>query len=331
LIEEIARIYGYNRLPTRHTPTAIALKPQSETRKPLSQMRRVLLARGYQEAITYSFVDPQLQKLIDPDITPVPVKNPIASDMSVMRTSLWAGLLKTLQHNLNRQQSRVRLFETGLRFVPSADGLRQEPMLAGLISGSRYPESWAEQGESVDFYDLKGDLEAVLAFAGAEVALSVGNHSALHPGQTAVLRTQEGAEVGYIGGLHPQLQGQLDLQQAVYLFEVRLDALLDGALPKFEELSKFPEVRRDLAFIVDQSINAGDVAAAIREAAGDYLRNLRLFDTYQGKGIDPQRKSLGFGLTFRHSSRTLNDDEIAAILSQVIELLNKRYQADLRA
>jgi phenylalanyl-tRNA synthetase beta chain len=307
------------------------LKPQSETRKPLSQMRRVLLARGYQEAITYSFVDPELQKLIDPEISPVPVKNPIASDMSVMRTSLWAGLLKTLQHNLNRQQSRVRLFETGLRFVPSADGLRQESMFAGLISGSRSPESWAEQGESVDFYDLKGDLEAVLAFAGAEITLSKGEHAALHPGQTAILRTADGVEVGYIGGLHPQLQAWLDINQPVYVFEIQLDKVLEGCLPKFEELSKFPEVRRDLAVIVDKSINAGDLVETIREAAGDYLRNLRLFDTYQGKGIDPQRKSLAFGLTFRHSSRTLNDDEITAILSQVIELLNKRYQAVLRA
>lgn len=330
LIEEIARIYGYNQLPTRHTPAGIALKPQSETRKPLAQMRRILLSRGYQEAITYSFVDPELQKLINPDIAPVPVKNPISSDMSVMRTSLWAGLLKTLQHNLNRQQSRVRLFETGLRFVPSAEGLQQERMFAGLVTGDRYPESWSEQGEKVDFFDLKGDLEAFLAYAGVEVAFDVGSHSALHPGQTAVLRI-DGKEIGYIGSLHPQLQAQLDIPQSVYVFEFSLNAINEGRLPKFEELSRFPEVRRDLAVLVDKNVNAGDVMQTIREVAGETLRNLRLFDTYEGKGIDPQRKSLGFGLTFRHSSRTLNDDEIAAILSQVIELLNKRYQAVLRA
>jgi len=331
LIEELARVYGYNHLPVRPISSELPLAAKPENRLNTSALRRVLVARGYQEAITYSFVDPKLQALLAPGQTVVELRNPISSDMSAMRTTLWAGLLNTAIHNLNRQQSRLRLFEMGLRFVPGADGLQQEPMLAALISGRRNPESWGDGSEPVDFYDLKGDLEAVLALARVEgeVDFVPGHNSALHPGQCADIR-HKGTVVGHIGALHPELQRQLDISQPVYLLEIALSSLSGGPLPAFHELSRYPEVRRDLAVLVDRSLPAENVLTAVREAAGDSLRDLRLFDVYQGKGIDPQRKSLALGLTFQHSSRTLTEDEINAAVDAVVNLLASRFEATLR-
>jgi phenylalanyl-tRNA synthetase beta chain len=236
-----------------------------------------------------------------------------------------------VRHNLNRQQPRVRLFETGLRFLPEGDRLRQEPMLAAVITGRRYPEAWTADGAPVDFYDLKGDLEAVLKLAGLaeEVVFQVGSHPALHSGQSADLYRQ-GRPIGRIGALHPELQRELNIDQSVYLLEVELAGLVGGPLPHFSELSKFPEVRRDLAVVVDRSVPAKAILGTVREAAGSCLRDLRLFDVYQGKGIDPQRKSLALGLTFQHSSRTLTEDEINTAVDAVINLLASRFEAILR-
>lgn len=331
LVEELARIHGYNRLPVRSIRSDLPIRPRAEAGLVVGDLRRLLTGRGYQEAITYSFVDPKLQQLLAPTEAPVTLHNPISSDMAAMRTTLWAGLLTTVKHNLNRQQPRVRLFETGLRFVPGAEGLRQEPMLAAAITGRRYPESWTADGTSVDFYDLKGDLEAVLKLAGlaGNVAFQVGSHPALHPGQSADLY-RDGRLIGRIGTLHPELQRELGLGQAVYLLEAELAGLADGPLPHFSELSKFPEVRRDLAVVVDRSVPAAALLGAVREAAGSCLRDLRLFDVYQGKGIDPQRKSLALGLTFQHSSRTLTEDEINTAVTAVVDLLASRFEAILR-
>lgn len=331
LLEELARIYGYNRLPVRSIRSELPIRPRPEAGLGAGELRRLMAGRGYQEAITYSFVDPQLQQLLEPSERPVMLRNPISSDMAAMRTTLWAGLLNTVRHNLNRQQSRVRLFEIGLRFVPASEGLRQEPMLAAAITGRRFAESWSAEGASVDFYDLKGDLEALLKLAGLAggVAFLPGSHPALHPGQSADLY-REGRLIGRLGALHPELQRELDIGQAVYLLEVELSGLAGGALPRFSELSKFPEVRRDLAVVVDRSVPAEALLSAVREAAGSCLRDLRLFDVYQGKGIDPQRKSLALGLTFQHSSRTLTEDEINTAITAVIDLLASRFEAILR-
>lgn len=331
LIEELARVYGYNYLPVRPINSDLPLAPRPENRLGAAALRRTLVARGYQEAITYSFVDPKLQALLTPGQSPVELRNPISSDMSVMRTTLWAGLLNAAIHNLNRQQSRVRLFELGLRFIPGPQGLKQEPTLAALVTGRRYPESWSAASDPVDFYDIKGDLEAVLALAriDGEVAFAPGAHSALHPGQSAEIR-RNGGVIGHIGALHPELQRQLDIDQSVFLLEISLEGLSGGPLPAFTELSRFPEVRRDLAVLVDRQLPAESVFAVVREAAGECLRDLRLFDVYQGKGIDPQRKSLALGLTFQHSSRTLTEDEINAAVDAVVNLLASRFEATLR-
>jgi phenylalanyl-tRNA synthetase beta chain len=334
LLEEIARIYGYNRLPVTRIHSDLALQAKPETKTGLRAIRRQLIARGYQEAITYCFVEPKVQELVCPQDDTVALTNPISADMAVMRTSLWPGLLGVMEHNLNRQQSRVRLFESGLRFIPNGDDLpKQDVMLAGAITGRREPESWSENGELVDFYDLKGDLESVIALSGlgnnTDLMFVKGEHPALHPGQTAAIRYC-GNTVGYVGTIHPVLQKKMGFSQPIYLFEVELSAITNAELPKFTELSKFPEVRRDLAVLVARDIEVDSVLNAVREVAGDELRNLRLFDIYEGKGIDLKEKSLALGLTYQHSSRTLNEDEVNASVERVVSQLQQRFGATLR-
>ncbi|PHN28716.1 phenylalanine--tRNA ligase subunit beta [Pseudomonas sp. ICMP 561] len=331
LIEELARLYGYNRLPVRYPQARLAPQAKAEARSDLPELRRLLVARGYQEAITYSFIDPKQFELFSPGAEPLLLANPISNDMAAMRASLWPGLVKSLQHNLNRQQDRVRLFESGLRFVGQLDGLKQEPMLAGVVCGSRLPEGWAQGREVIDFFDVKADVEAVLGFAGALDAFKFvpGKHPALHPGQTARIE-RDGREVGYVGAIHPELSKTLGLDRPVFVFELILAEVALGKMPKFQELSRFPEVRRDLALLADEGVAATAVLDVIRENAGEWLTDLRLFDVYQGKGIDPHRKSLAVGLTWQHPSRTLNDDEVNAATHKILTSLEERLNATLR-
>ncbi|MGY4496059.1 phenylalanine--tRNA ligase subunit beta [Pseudomonas sp. TE3610] len=331
LIEELARLYGYNHLPVRYPQARLAPQAKAEARGELPELRRLLVARGYQEAITYSFIDPKWFVLFNPGVEPLLLANPISNDMAAMRSSLLPGLVKALQHNLNRQQNRVRLFESGLRFVGQLDGLKQEPMLAGLICGSRLPEGWAQGRDVVDFFDAKADVEAVLGFAGAlqQFSFEPGKHPALHPGQTARI-VREGREVGYLGALHPELVKALGLDRAVFVFELVLAEVAEGKLPKFSELSRFPEVRRDLALVADIQVPSSAVLQVIRENAGEWLTDLSLFDVYQGKGIDPNRKSLAVGLTWQHPSRTLNDDEVNSTTQAILTSLEQRLNATLR-
>ncbi|UVM59499.1 phenylalanine--tRNA ligase subunit beta [Pseudomonas sp. B21-010] len=331
LIEELARLYGYNRLPVRYPQARLAPQAKAEARSDLPELRRLLVARGYQEAITYSFIDPRQFELFSPGVEPLLLANPISNDMAAMRSSLWPGLVKSLQHNLNRQQDRVRLFESGLRFVGQLDGLKQEPMLAGVVCGSRLPEGWAQGRDVVDFFDVKADVEAVLGFAGALDAFTFapGKHPALHPGQTARIE-RDGREVGYVGAIHPELSKTLGLDRPVFVFELVLAEVALGKMPKFQELSRFPEVRRDLALLADRDVASSAVLEVIRENAGEWLTDLRLFDVYQGKGIDPHRKSLAVGLTWQHPSRTLNDDEVNTATQNILTSLETRLNATLR-
>ena len=331
LIEELGRLYGYNRLPVRYPQARLAPQARAEARSDLPALRRLLVARGYQEAITYSFIDPKLFELFSPGVQPLQLANPISADMSAMRDSLWPGLIKAVQHNLNRQQTRVRLFESGLRFVGQLDGLKQEPMIAGVATGSRLQEGWAHGKEAIDFYDIKADVEALLGFAGAAQAFSfsAGEHPALHPGQTARIE-RNGQLVGFIGALHPELAKKLDISQTTFLFELLLSEVEQGRMPVFSELSRFPEVRRDLALLVDRDNSSESILQCMRESAGEFLTDLRLFDVYVGKGIDPHRKSLAIGLTWQHPSRTLNDDEVNAITMNILTSLEQRFNATLR-
>ncbi|MBD2859191.1 phenylalanine--tRNA ligase subunit beta [Spongiibacter sp. KMU-158] len=327
LLEELARIYGYNRLPVTPMSANLEIIPKPEKLRPQSQIRRQLVARGYQEAVTYSFIDPALHEIVS-EGGGIELMNPISADMAIMRDSLFPGLLKTAEYNSKRQQQRVRLFEIGLRFNGKAAG-EQIPTLAGLITGRRSPESWNESGELVDFFDLKGDLEALLALSPSSVSYVAGSRKALHPGQSAQIVVSDKA-VGWIGALHPSVQAKLDMPNSVYLFEIDLAVLTENRVPKFEPLSKFPEVRRDIAVIVPKAVAAQALLDCVKKAAGEQLHNLRLFDIYQGKGIDPERKSIALGLTFRDSSRTLNEEEVSQSVAAVVDALQQDLGATLR-
>jgi phenylalanyl-tRNA synthetase beta chain len=334
LIEEVARIYGYNNLPTSTPIAALDLEPCSESKADISIFRAQLVSRGYQEVITYTFVDPELQSMVDSDSAPVALVNPISNDMSVMRTNLWSGLLATASHNLNRQQSRVRIFEIGQCFVPTDDsdlGLVQSTNFAGLVCGPREPVSWSGSKENVDFYDIKGDLQSVFAQTGleAEFRFIVGAHSALHPGQSAKI-LRNGEFIGWIGQIHPKVQSYLGLHTPVYVFQVSMSNLTEVKLPFYEEVSKFPEVRRDLAFYVDREIAASELMSCAKSASGEHLIGLKLFDVYQPKDIDNKGKSVALGLTFQHPSRTLTDEEVNQSIESVVSKLKSSYGAELR-
>ena len=329
LVEEVARVFGYNNLPSTNPVASMEIPAKPEIDRPLSVLRRHMVSRGYQEAITYSMVEPGLLAKFDDQHKPVELINPISADMAVMRTSLWPGLVKALQHNQNRQQTRVRLFETGQRFIPSDQGLQQQDMFAGLIYGGRHPESWHGKTQSVDYFDAKGDLEALLALSGQTFAFEAATHLALHPGQSAVIKLAD-ASVGYVGAMHPGLLKDLSLSGPVFMFEVDLAAISKGLLPAYETLSKFPEMRRDLAIVLDQHISVAQVTRYIQASGGEWLNTVRLFDVYQGQGIENGQKSLALGLTWQHPERTLTDDEVNQWVEQVVEHLSQHAGASLR-
>lgn len=330
LIEEIARIHGYNNLPVTTPMAALDLQSEPEVNTPINTLKQFWVSRGYQEAITYSFVDPKIQKLVDPEVDGLMLANPISADMAVMRSTLWVGLIKAAEHNLKRQQSDVRLFETGLRFVPKGDELIQEPVLAGLVCGNRLSMGWSNGSEKVDFYDLKGDLEAMLSINGdTEYRFVTGEHPALHPGQCAAVYKGD-KQVGLLGALHPVLQKQLSIKAPLFVFELLLDEVAQGQLPVFNPVSKFPEVSRDLAFVVEEGVNWAQVEQIIREQGGDSLTNVTLFDVYRGQGIENGRKSLALGLTWQDPSRTLNDEEITSSVDRIVTKLAEGLGAQLR-
>ena len=331
LIEEIARVYGYDNLPVRTPVAQLPLPPIPEAKVAVSRLRQHLITRGYQEAITYSFIEIGLAKQFDPENEPLALANPISAEMAVMRTTLWPGLIKAVLHNQNRQQARIRLFETGQRFISSDSGLEQQNVVAGVITGNRDAEGWTAGKDKVDFFDLKGDVESLLGLGGqgAEFAFFASKHPALHPGQTAAIELA-GQVIGFIGALHPQLVHELDLSSSVFLFEIDLEAALSGRLSRYSALSKFPEMRRDLSLVVDQSVSFSAVKAVVAKTAGEFLKNIRLFDMYQGQGIEAGRKSLALGLTWQHPSRTLTDEEINNSVNAVVSALSQECGASLR-
>ncbi|MBN8411162.1 phenylalanine--tRNA ligase subunit beta [Halomonas denitrificans] len=332
LIEEVARIHGYNRLPVRRPAVRLGLKADHEAQSPLGRLRRQMTARGYQEAITYSFVAPELQRTLLPEAVSPVLANPISADLSVMRASLFPGLVRALEHNLNRQQTRVRLFESGLVFRGELDDLEQVPMLGAVVCGSRLPEGWTGGRDKVDFFDLKGDLESLLEVSGDADAwrFEPGEHPSLHPGQCARI-LHRGEEAGWIGTLHPAVKGKLGLKTDAVLFEVRLDALSQGRIPAFAPLSRYPEVRRDLAFVIDEDQPVQALLDRVRAEAGEWLTDLALFDVYQGKGVAEGRKSVALGLTWQHPSRTLNDEEINQLVDAIVATARQGVNAELRA
>ena len=331
LIEEVGRIYGYDKLPTETLKLPMA-ELASEFEIAPERINELLVDRGYQEAITYSFVGAELQALITPDIEGIPLANPISADMSVMRTSLWPGLLQALSYNQKRQQDSVRLFETGVKFIKQDSEIIEEKLVAGVLSGSYTAEQWALPKRKVDFYDVKSDIEALLGLTadGADFTFTTDTHAALHPGQSAVIKNKDGEPIGWVGKLHPSIEKPAGVNGPVYLFELSATALQKSAKPEFAELSKYPSVRRDLAIIVDAELPAGMVEQAIVAVSGQYLSNLQLFDVYCGEGVESGRKSLALGLTFQDASRTLTDGEVDGLITGVLKKLKQDFNATLR-
>jgi phenylalanyl-tRNA synthetase beta chain len=331
LIEEVARVHGYDALPTARPLSEAVMLPVPEGRVELPLITQILTDRGYQEVITYSFVEPDLQRLMDPETDSIRLSNPISEDMSVMRTSLWPGLVQVLIHNLNRQQGDVRIFESGLRYIGQDNEIKQESVISGLVSGRVLPEQWGEKPRPADFYDLKGDVEALLSKVAALEGFQycAASHPALHPGQAARIH-HNGEAIGWIGALHPATEKQLGLSQRVYLFEIALNCFENARIARFESVSRFPSVRRDLAIILKEDVTAADLERVVRQHAGPQLKNFQLFDVYQGKGIDSGRKSVAFGLTFQDQSRTLEDGDIELALQPILAALREDLEATLR-
>ncbi len=334
LIAEIGRIHGYDNIPMAHAPTAATTRARLETAFDLDRARFALVARGYQEVITYSFVNPEVQALVAPGRAVLTLANPISADLSVMRTGLWPGLLQAARQNLARQQSRVRIFESGLRYLPEpgeAGVPRQDAVLGGLVVGPVLPEQWGQAGRGADFFDLKADVEAILGLTGRAGAFAFvpAEHPALHPGQTARIE-RDGLEVGVLGMLHPALAARLDIGADAYLFELALEGLGQGRLPAFRSLSKFPSIRRDIALVVDAGVTRGQVEASIAAAEPDLLQEIVLFDIYQGNKIDAGRKSLALGLILQASSQTLTDHEVDLSIGRILARLESDIGARLR-
>lgn len=334
LIEEVARIYGYNNIPNVAPVASLRMSDHKETDLSLKRVRSLLVARGFQEAVTYSFVDPKLQNLVHPGEQAMVLPNPISSEMSAMRLSMFTGLLTAVGYNQSRQQGRVRLFETGLRFVPdihAESGVRQQAMLGCVITGLQNDEHWSMESKTVDFFDLKGDLEAIigLTVSASEFSFRVATHSALHPGQCAeILRNDR--VIGHIGAIHPSLEKPFGLNGKTIVFELELDALLHTSLPLAQAVSKFPANRRDIAVAVDESVSAGDVMKLIRKVGENQLVGINLFDVYLGKGVEPGKKSLAIALTLQDTTRTLEEKEIAETVDSVVSALKTEFNASLR-
>ena len=351
LVEEVVRITGYDRVPSKPIEGIVRPGGDSETGVPVSRIRRLLVDRGYQEAVTYSFVDPALQSLFDPDVSPIVLENPISSELAVMRTHLWMGLGGALVRNVNRQERRVRLFETGLRFRRDPDlrarvgdverwGTRgrdqvadvdQERCIAAVAMGPAQPEQWGSDARGVDFFDLKSDVEALLGLTGEAERFSFepSVHPALNPAQTATIRA--GNEVaGLIGALHPRVRRELGLPAPAYVFEMALASLARARVPGFEPVSRFPSVRRDLSVIVDGAVPVGRILDALRAESLNLLNDHEIFDLYHGKGIASGKKSVGIGLIFRSDSRTLEDEEVDKLVEGIVAGLKAEFGAELR-
>lgn len=329
LIEELGRVYGYNNLPQSSLLMRSALSQAPEAILDIDQLKDVLVARDYQEAITYSFVSEELQKVIAPDEQYIKLQNPISADLAVMRTTLWCGLLQAAAYNTKRQQGRVRLFEAGQRFLGTGVA-QQQKMLAGVALGSVNAEQWGEKARKVDFYDVKADVESLCALTGGEVVFVAGQHAALHPGQSAEIKTLDGQTLGWVGMLHPTLEKKLGFDSNIFLFELSQNVLLERKVPAFNSLSKFPSVRRDLALLMAEEVSFQAVKQCIDNCQEALIKDVKVFDIYRGEGVEQGYKSVALALIIQDATQTLTDSEIDAIVNRVLEALSNNISAKLR-
>jgi phenylalanyl-tRNA synthetase beta chain len=328
LIEEVGRIHGYDNIPRRDA--VMPQRPQPATERAVTRERlRLLLAdRGYQEAITYGFVDPRLQRLLFPHRRALALANPLSAELGEMRLSLLPGLIEALRFNLRRQQDRVRLYEVGTRFEVEDGRVIESQGIAGLVTGTALPEQWGASKRESDFYDIKSDVEALFALTGRSAGISyvASAHDGLHPGRSAAVFERK-QRLGWVGQLRPEVARALELRAAPWIFELAIDLSFHAEVPVFSEISKFPAIRRDLAIIVDERVTLDELKESVNLAAKGLLRELSVFDVYRGKGVEPGRKSIALGLILQETSRTLTDGEADAVVAAVIE----RVKGDLKA
>jgi phenylalanyl-tRNA synthetase beta chain len=333
LIEEVARIVGFEAIPETPAQGPQYFRALPEKDPAEAAVLEALAARGYQEAITLAFVDPQLQERLFPDRPALALSNPIANDLGVMRVSLWPGLLRAAQENQHRHQDRIRLFERGTRFEPAADGTREIDTFAGIACGGRLPEQWGvtkQMRGPADFYDVKSDLEALFAATGdaASFVFEAGTQPALHPGRTArVLR--RGMIVGWLGELHPILVKSLDFTYPPVLFELGFAAIAVQRAP-YHEISRYPQVRRDLAVVIDEAVTLSTLTERVTLVTSSLLRSLRIFDVYRGPGLEKGRKSVALGLIFQDISRTLTEQDVERLMASVVTDLRENLNARIR-
>ncbi len=331
LVEEVARIYGYDEIPetTAIAETPLALAP--ETSVELEIVANTLVARDYQEVITYSFVDQDIDERLSGSASALVLSNPISSEMSVMRSSVWPGLLASAASNVARQQERVRIFEIGKTFHGTLEAPEEVLRVAGLAYGSAAPEQWGSPATAVDFFDIKADVVALLntVGSGSTFEFVASEHPALQPGQAAnILRDKE--VVGVIGKLHPRVAKQFDLDKGALLFELNAQSAFSATIPVAEEVSKFPMIRRDIAVIVADEVSAADLVAAVESAAPDLIQSVKIFDIYKGSGIEAGLKSVALGLILQEISRTLTDDDADAAMKAAVSKLQQEFAAVLR-
>lgn len=326
LIEEIARVHGFDKIPPMDVQAGVPARMLSESQLSMQRIADLLVDRGYQEAITYSFVDPSLQDVLCKGAPTVALANPLSAELAEMRVSLWPGLIQALRENQRRQQVRVRLFEMGRAFLPNSE----VELIAGAASGARWPLQWDVAEEPADFFDVKGDVEALLTLNGVSTfKFERAEHPALHPGQTARI-TRDGAAVGWIGALHPSAMKTLDLTYPVIVFELESDALQRSRIPRFGEISRFPSIRRDLAVIVPEFVSSSALEAGVISSAGGLLRDLKVLSVYRGEQIEKGKKSIALALILQDTSRTLTDADADALVTQVTTALRGQLGAGIR-
>lgn len=333
LIEEVARIYGYDKIPATIPELPLNIQQQSESNINMNMHKKRLCDLGYQEVITYSFVDSKLQQQLEPSLAEqqLMLKNPIAADLNAMRVSLLPGLVKTALYNQCRQQTRGQLFEIAMCFQQSSHSkLQQTQRLAGIRWGSKRPQQWSEAKQECDFFTIKGDVEAILkqTFCSSDFDFIISKHPSFHPGQAADIK-HEGKFIGLIGQLHPKLQIELDVTHSLFYFELDLDAVSSIKLPMYEELSKFPSIRRDLAIVVEKHVSAEQLLANIRQVAGDILVSVHVFDVYSDEKMGSQQ-SVAMSLLLQDKTKTLVDTEINTLMENVLHSLNQQFKAVLR-
>jgi phenylalanyl-tRNA synthetase beta chain len=332
LIEELGRLYGYDKLPKTRPQGTVLSADISEYTLATHRLQALLVDRGYQEAITYSFVDPAMQQhLAVAGEQAIALANPISADLSVMRTSLWPGLIQAMVYNLNRQHERVRLFEVGRIFTGTSDNVEQHRHIGGAVCGSRYAEQWSEKQRPVDFFDAKADVEALLDLGNEDnIHFIAESHPALHPGQSARIYKNEQA-IGWIGALHPRLNKPLEINCRVYVFELALSAVLAAKVPSFTSLSRFPALRRDLALVVDDKTTAGEIEHCLNGIESDILVSIQLFDVYSGAGVEVGKKSIAVAFQLQHAERTLTDEDVDAVMNTVTQKLEQHVGATIRS